>query len=486
MSITTSDPKDRSPMRRATALIAWLRPTGEVKDPGSEVLEFYSPCAAVMAMPPRPVARKMIQIIASLVAIVFIIFCTYPIDRIATANGKTMSLDPELVVQPVNPAIVKTIAVNQGDIVRKGQLLAQLDPTVAAADTTAAREQVDRYATEIDRLNAELHQYSYHPKMLTAGALVQESIYAQRAAAREAQLRFYQGQIDAQKANIAQAEANIRQYAKETGIAVDIEKMRHALEAEQVGSRLDTLAAVNQRVEDERFVLTSIDQRETAIQTVASLEGQLESYNQQWFADVSQTLTDDSVQLANFQDQLEHAALSLKLIDLRADQDAIVLAVAPVSIGSVLQAGATFFTLVPLNAPMEVDGQVTGDISGFVVSGMPATIKFQSFPFESFGMALGTVRQISADSFLTGAPPASTSSGTASDMVFTGPAVTSPYFYDVRVTLDRFDMMHMPRDFHLVPGMPVEVDIKVGEQTIMDYLLVRIRPVFDEGFREPT
>lgn len=487
MSLTTSDDKDRSLITRAQALIARLRGPADADETPAEVLEFYSPSAAVLLTPPSSVANNAISVIGLLFFSICVLTATVPIDRVVTATGKVISLTPELVVQPVNPAMVKTIAVSEGDIVRKGQLLAQLDPTTAASDTEAAQSALDRYQTEVDRLTAELHQLPYKPKALTPGALVQESIFAQRAAAREAQLRYYQGQIDAQKAVLAQAEADIRQFAKQTGIAADVEKIRRQLNYEQVGSNLDVLSATSARLELERQVLTSVQQRQAATQQIAALQGQLDSYNQQWFADVSQSLTDDSVQVANYKNQLEHSALSLKLIDLRADQDAIVLSVAPVSIGSILQAGQTFFTLVPLNAALEVQAQITGDQAGLVVVGMPVNVKFQTFPFSFFGMGYGTLRLLSADSFLTGQQAsAGASSGTTSDMIYTGSSPLSPFFYDARITLDRLDLRHVPQDFHLVPGMPVEADIKVGEQTLWDYISVKITPTFEEGLREPT
>jgi HlyD family secretion protein len=319
--------------------------------------------------------------------------------------------------------------------------------------------------------------------------LVQEGIFAQRASAREAELRYYRGQIDAQRALLLQADADIRQYAKETGVAVDVEKMRQQLERDQVGSRLDTMAAVTARLEAERQVLTSVQQEENARQTIASLKGQLDNYNQQWFADVSQTITQDALQLATYRDQLEHAALNSKLIDLRADQDATVLSVAPVSVGAVMQPGQTFFTLVPLNAPLEVDAQITGDESGFVLTGQPANIRFASFPSTEFGYGVGSVRMISADSFLTGTNSSTNgpaSAGTLSNAVFTGQAANVPFFYDVRVTLDRLSLKNVPKDMHIVPGMAVEADIKVGQRTILQYLTERILPVVTEGMREPN
>jgi HlyD family secretion protein len=451
-----------------------------------EMLDFFSPCAAVLARPANPLANNIVVIIGSMVVTIMVLFWVMTIDREVQASGKVVSLTPETVVQSLNSGVVKTIAVSAGDVVRKGQLLAQLDPTFAASDNNAARDMNDRYQTEVERLTAELHQVPYKPKVLSAGALVQEGIYTQRQAARDAELRYYKGQVDAERALQAQAEANVRQYAKETGVSTDAERIYEQLEHDQVGSHLNTLTAQNQRLEAERFVLTNIEQARNAQQSVAALQGQLDNYNQQWFADISQNITDDSVQLATTRDQLEHAALNYKLIDLRAQEDSIVLSVAPVSPGSVLQSGQTFFTLVPVNAPLEVDAQIAGNESGFVAVGQESQIQFQSFPFTAFGEGRGSVRLLSADSFNTGSSGSSgTSAGTTSNAVFTGQNPTSAYFYDARITIDRLKMKNMPKDFRVVPGMPVSIAIAVGERNIWEYLIERLLPIWYEGMREP-
>ena len=491
MSVTTTKPsnptQEAPPAKRFSLFPGRVRRLKD--DTPHELMEFYSPSMALAAVPAKRAARSVVLLIGLMMAIIFVLFGVLSTDRMVMASGKIISLTPETVVQPLNTSIVKTIAVSVGDIVRKGQLLAQLDPTLTTADNTAALDQVDRYQTEIDRLNAENRQVQYRPRQLTPGALVQEGIFSQRASAREAELRYYQGQISAQLALQAQADASVRQYAKETGVAVDVEKMREQLEHDQVGSRIDTLTAVSQRLEAERQVLTSIQQSENAKQNAMALKGQLDNYNQQWFADVSQTITSDSVQLATYRDQLEHSALSSKLIDLRAEQDSTVLSVASVSPGSVLQAGQTFFTLVPLNAPLEIDAQMTADEAGFVANGQPVEVKFAAYPSSMFGSGQGSVRLVSADSFLTGSGPTSStasSAGTAANSVFTGQQPNSPYFYDVRITLDRLALKHLPAEARIVPGMPVEADIRVGHRTVWEYLIEHVMPILQDGMREPT
>ena len=164
---------------------------------------------------------------------------------------------------------------------------------------------------------------------------------------------------------------------------------------------------------------------------------------------------------------------------MRAERDATVLTVAKVSVGSVLQSGQQFITLVPADAPLEVEANILGRDDGFVHVGDPVAIKFDTFPFIQYGLAYGTVRTISADSFTaqdeqrnpTGTVPVPSNSG---ELV-----------YRARITIDRVDLHGTPPDFRVTPGMPVTADIKVGKRTVLQYLLGRVLPVASEGMREP-
>ena len=58
-------------------------------------------------------------------------------------------------------------------------------------------------------------------------------------------------------------------------------------------------------------------------------------------------------------------------------------------------------------------------------------------------------------------------------------------FYRARVSLDHIGLHGTPPNFHVVPGMPITADIKVGQRTVLKYFLGRILPVAQEGLREP-
>jgi HlyD family secretion protein len=200
---------------------------------------------------------------------------------------------------------------------------------------------------------------------------------------------------------------------------------------------------------------------------------------QSWRADVSQQLSDATGKLSDARESLNKAQLRKQLVELRAEQDSIVLTVAKVSAGSVLQSGQQFITLVPADAPLEIEANISGRDDGFVRISDPVSIKFDTFPFIQYGLGYGAVRTISADSFTsqddqrnpTGAVPV--------------PAQSTEPYYRARVTIDRVDLHGTPPDFHLLPGMPITADIKVGKRTVIQYLLGRVLPVASEGMREP-
>jgi HlyD family secretion protein len=205
-----------------------------------------------------------------------------------------------------------------------------------------------------------------------------------------------------------------------------------------------------------------------------------DAYIQQTHAETSQQLTDQGRKLQQARDDLAKARLRHSLVQLRADRDAIVLSIAPVSVGSVMQSGDQFITLVPVDSPLEIETVVDGRDAGFVRVGDPVTIKFETFPYFSYGTAEGTVRVVSADSFHQPMDNQTTASRPQAAQQATG-----ALFYRARITLDEMKLHNLPAGFRVTPGMPVTGDVKIGKRTVLQYMLSRFVPAISEGMREP-
>jgi HlyD family secretion protein len=240
-----------------------------------------------------------------------------------------------------------------------------------------------------------------------------------------------------------------------------------------------SLAATDSLLETTRGLTNATETAEGARRDLDALKAERDAYEQNWLAEVSQKLADQTQKLADAREQLNKARLRRQLVELRANLDATVLTVAKVSIGSVLQSGDQLITLVPTSAPLEVEANILGHDGGFVQLGAAVAVKFDTFPFSQYGLAHGTVRTISADSF-TGQDDVKTRSGPAPAR----PDGTEP-FYRSRITIDDVQLHNVPDGFRIVPGMPVVADIMIGKRTVLTYLLGRILPVASEAMREP-
>jgi hemolysin D len=202
---------------------------------------------------------------------------------------------------------------------------------------------------------------------------------------------------------------------------------------------------------------------------------------QSWHNDVGDKLTEALGKLSDARESLNKAQLHRQLVELRAEQDGTVMTISKVSVGSVLSPGQQFITLVPTDAPLEVEANIAGSDDGHVSVGDPVDIKFDTFQYSRYGLAHGVVRVVSPNSFdaqeeqrnPTGAAPVANA------------AQLPTLWYRSRITLDRIDLHDTPPNFHLTPGMPVTADIRVGKQTVVRYMLGKMIPLAKEGMREP-
>ncbi len=454
----------------------------ERDDPALPVLlEFQSPSTAVLSAPIPRMARGVVWIISALFASILLAIGLIKVDRVVSARGEVVSKSPVLVVQPLETAIVREINVHVGERVQAGQVLARLDPTFAAADLGALAAQVSSLQAEVDREQAEAQGKPFTYTGLNPDLSLQAAIFAQRQAEYNYKLQNYAEKIDELVAEIKRSNSDAQGFQDRLDVAKNVEGMRRQLEKLQVGSKLETLAAMDNRAEMQRNLENAQQTAQAAAGELAAMIAERDGYVQTWHADVLQKLSDATGKLSDARQQLEKAQLRRQLVVLRADRDATVLTVAKASVGSVLQSGEQFITLMPTDAPLEVEADISGNDDGYVRLGDPVAIKFDTFSFSRYGMAYGTLRVVSPNSF---SAQDQQRQGEAAGPVPVPANDLEPY-YRARITIDRVALRGVPDGFTLIPGMPVTADIKVGKQTVLQFLLMRVIPVARNAMHEP-
>jgi hemolysin D len=445
------------------------------------LLEFESPTAAVVARPIPRSAQMTTWVVAGAILSAIAVMGLYPIDKVVTVPGKVVATVPNIVVQPLDTSIIRQISVHEGQIVHAGERLAMLDPTFAAADAAASDVQVASLRAEVNRLEAESEGRPYTGDG-SQPSQIQALIYSQRHAEMQAKLENYAQRIASLRAKVAQTSTDISAYAEQYRVAQTKENMRRQLEHMQVGSRLNTLDADAQRAEVERALQAAFATHTSAHAELDGMIAERDAYIEQFRTGVSQQLAEQGRKLADAEEQARKAALRRRLMVMHADQDAIVLNVAKVSVGSVVQSGDQLITLVPADAPLQVETSIPAREAGFVHPGNHAVIKFATLPYTTYGYATGALQTVSADSF---AMPQVGRDRPARPTLSQPDPDSGAAFYRGTVSVDAMKLHDLPDGFHMMPGMPVTTDIKVGKRTILAYLLSSVVPTLTEGMREP-
>jgi HlyD family secretion protein len=468
----------RSPQISSTAISTAVADRGDPTTP--VILEYQLPSTVIVNAPMPLMARGISWLVSSMVLACFLAMALIKVDKVVTTQGKVVARTPTIVVQPLETAIVRSIEVHEGETVHTGQLLARLDPTFAAADLEALQTQVAAYSAQVSRLQSEMENKPFTYTGSDPHLLLEAAIYLQRESEYNFKLENYRQKADSLSAQVARSQTDISGYKDRLNTALSLEKMRNELDRLGVGSKLNTYAAQDTRAEMQRNLDSSTQAGNGAQRDLAALIAERNGYIQSWHADVAEKLAEAAAKLSDARESFNKAQLKRQLVELRAQQDGTVLSISKVSVGAVLTAGQQFISLVPSNAPLEIESNLSASEDGYVSVGDTVAIKFDTLPYTLYGMAHGVVRVVSPDSFTaqdeqrnpTGAVPLPQAGGTQA-------------WYRSRITLDRIDLHDTPPNFRLIPGMPVTADILVGKRTVMAYLMGRVLPLVHEGMREP-
>lgn len=430
--------------------------------------EFLSESAGILhATPPRS-ARLTITALAALIACAIGLAVVMPIERVVSAKGRVASQAPHTVVQPLETSIIRQIHVREGQVVKAGDMLATLDPTFSQADQTTIRREVASLTAEVLRLRSEIDGTDYLPADGDSFSLLQRRFFQARRSQYQAALESYRSRSAALSTNRAQLQSELDLYRQRLALSQESEAMKAELVKKKFASRADALQAADLRLDVQSTIAELDGQLQSNVHELGALKAQEENYVQQWRSDAMSMLVTQEGKLNSALEQLAKADKRHDLIGLRAPQDAVVLQIGDISIGSVVETAQKMFILVPADSGLEVEAEISTQEQGYIQVGQEVEIKLDAWPYARHGSLRGRVRTISADSLTV-------SQGTSANR--------SVYLAKIDITDPT--LKTNPSDFRLIAGMTLTADVVVGDQTVAAYLFDRVVPVVTEGMREP-
>jgi hemolysin D len=433
---------------------------------------FLPAALSLQETPVHPAPRRL----AFAVIALFVIALTWTIfgkvDIVAIATGRIVVSDRTKVVQPLERSVVQRVLVQDGDHVRAGQPLIELDPTIAGADKAAAQEQVR--ASQSDALRARA--------ILDAMAAVQS-----RPSVRippdwtKADAQSTRSQIDAEwgeittklarsaseiarrRAEIATAHEVIAKLQTTLPLAMQREKDVEALAKEGYAPGHTAQDKARERIEIERDLAT---QQARLAESAAALR-ESESMRAAYVAETRRTLSDREAQAQARRQQASQdqtkAIQREKLTVLTAPVSGVVQQLAAHTAGGVVTEAQNLMVIVPEGAQVTAEVTLENKDIGFVDAGQAAEIKLETFPYTRYGTVRARVTRVSADAVNDEKRGA---------------------LFPVTLALGTRDIDVDGKTIRLQPGMNLTAEIKTGRRRVIEYLLSPLQRAGSESLRE--
>lgn len=458
-----------------TLRAAWrVRDQLEVPIRTRDELQFMPAALEVQESPPPPLARAILGtiILFFMAAVAWSAFSW--VDIVAVARGKVIPADHSKVIQPLEIGIVRRILVENGQLVRRGDPVVELDPTAPQAD-------LKRLETEWKTAKAALMRIQALQNALDSNMDRPKPLFHAETSFSPEILKGQQGllmsQYQERRAQDAALETGI---LRQEAVKAALEEERKKLEATlplitKRATALNDLAAKHLVAEVDYLRLEQ--ERIEAVQTLAALQHRLD----ETAASILQARAKRTALTAEFTktlaiQQIEHEGrielLTQELVKaqartqhqtLRAPVDGKVQQLAIHSVGGVVTPAEVLMVIVPTDSPLEAEAWIQNKDIGFVHEDQRGEIKVDAFPFTKYGTIPAKILKISEE---------------AVEQKQLG------WAYVARISLEKSVMTVNEKQLPLMAGMTLSLEIKTGTRRLIEYFLGPLLRYKDESLTE--
>ena len=350
------------------------------------------------------------------------------LEQISRANGQVIAVSKKQAIQSANDGVVKDIYVKEGQLVKKGEVIARLELSEFKADVEAIKANIAATEAHISRLKAEVFKKDlvFTPLSLEYPEFVssQKELFKRKQDALIDEIKVLQSAL-----KLARDELNLNLPLVEKGDIGATELIRLKRQ-------------------------------------VAELEGEIINKRNKYLQESQSELTKYEQELSTLKQEFTDKSVTLERAEIYAPVDAIVNNILITTKGAKLRAGDTLMELVPID-DLIIEAKLKPSEISFIKIGQKALVKLDAYDFSLYGSFDGEVKHISSDTILE-----KTAKG-------------DEYFFRVLVSLNGKEVLSRAgKKVTILPGMGGQIDIITGERTVLSYLAKPIIKTLDESFTE--
>jgi len=456
-----------------------------------EEIAFLPAALEIVETPPSPIGRAIGATLVALFCLALIWACFGHIDIVASASGKIVPSGRVKLIQPFETGVVRAIHIHDGQSVKAGDLLIELDPTMTGAEEEHIKNDLVAAQLDIARLRAALSgsdnpESEFHPPAGASPTLLNmEREYLARQVeehrAKIASLDRQRTQKEAERATVAATIQKLEASAPLIQQRVDIRKY---LADKELGSRLTYLEILQLLTENEKDLVVQKSREQEADAAIAAITETRAQTDAEFSSKLFAELAEAERKAGGFADDLAKAERRTKLQLLTAPVDGVVQQLSVHTVGGVVTPAQQLAIVVPADAVLEVEAMVSNKDIGFIHPGQDAQIKVDTFNFTRYGLLHGRVVSVSPDAIVRDDPQNKNNEKSKGADNESSEPKGQEFIYSARISLDKTQIQVDDAIANLSPGMAVTVEIKTGSRAVISYLLSPLLRYQHESMRE--
>ncbi len=374
-----------------------------------------NPSAMSFSEPPLPKSTFVIWIVAIGLLVFLLWACMFKLEEVSTGTGKVIPSSKEQTIQSLDGGVLTQLDVKEGDIVQKGQTLAQLDPT--RFESQVGESQTKLLATQATaaRLEAEVNGTNivFPKEVLVMPNLVREetALYTSRRANLDESITGLKRAL-----SLVQNELQMTQPLVAKGAASEVEVLRLKRD-------------------------------------INNFENQINDKRNDYYVKSREELAKANSDIQSLQQVVAGRTDSVKRSTFKAPVRGVVKEISVTTIGGVVPQNGKLMTIVPIDEQLLIEARISPRDIAFIHPGQAALVKITAYDYSIYGGLEGKVTVISPD--------------TIRDEV-----KQDQFYYRVYIRTNTDKLVNKAgKSFSITPGMVASVDIRTGQKTIIEYLL---------------
>lgn len=425
--------------------------------------EFKPTMAEIEERPVNPLGRIIFWAIITAMVFFTIWMCMGKVDVVVSARGLVIPDGDVKIIQPLDTGIVSSIMCREGDYVRKGQVLMEIDPSITAPEFESKEKTLQYLELEKHRIDSTLGKASFGPD---AKKYDRESVRTQRELYQSA-LAGLDKQVEAKKAELRKTEEEMNSVEKER-LHNDALFFMAKEKEKRLKGVLDIIARneYEKALNDMLTYSNNIEQAKGRIGQLAQQRSQIIheiAYINENFKTVSlKEFSDKHKQSTEIKAEMDKTSFRNEKQRILSPVEGYVANLFVHTVGGVVTPAQKLMVVVPTGTHLVMKTTVLNKDIGFVKEGMPVLVKIDTFDFQKYGTLNGTVRNVSKHS-------------TEDDKL--GPV------YEVFISPLETHIIVEGNKTEISSGMSLTAEIKVGKRRIIEFFIYPIIKYLDEGIK---